>query len=82
MIDPGWRAFYEAHGWPLERWLGYGIELHDAVIDVGRPRSALICVAATSSAAGWCPAGTTRSPAPVFGGVKAGRLLLEEGTRG
>jgi hypothetical protein len=23
-------------GWPLERWLGYGIELDNAVIDAGR----------------------------------------------
>src|SRR5262249_3319649 len=22
LIDPGWRAFYEERGWPLERWLG------------------------------------------------------------
>ncbi len=63
LIDPGWRAFYEERGWPLERWLGYGIELDNAVIDAGRrPRSASICAAATSSAAGWSPAGTTRSP--------------------
>ena len=37
LIDPGWRAFYEERGWPLERWLGYGIELDNAVIDAGRP---------------------------------------------
>ena len=36
LIDPAWRAFYEARGWPLERWLGYGIELDNAVIDAGR----------------------------------------------
>jgi methionine synthase II (cobalamin-independent) len=33
LIDPDWRAFYEERGWPLERWLGYGIELDNAVID-------------------------------------------------
>ena len=33
LIDPGWRAFYEARGWPLERWLSYGVELDNAVID-------------------------------------------------
>ena len=37
LIDPGWRAFYQERGWPLERWLGYGIELDNAVIDAGRP---------------------------------------------
>jgi len=58
LIDPAWRAFYTERGWSLERWLGYGIELDNAVIDAGRPAYA----AATSSAAGWWPAGMTRSP--------------------
>ena len=30
LIDPAWRAFYEF-------WLGYGIELDNAVIEAGRP---------------------------------------------
>ena len=33
LIDPTWRAFYEERGWPLERWLSYGVELDNAVID-------------------------------------------------
>ena len=33
LIDPTWRAFYEARGWPAERWLSYGVELDNAVID-------------------------------------------------
>ena len=37
LIDPAWRAFYEERGWPLERWLDYGIELDNAVIDAGPP---------------------------------------------
>ena len=32
LIDPKWRAFYEARGWSLERWLSHGIELDNAVI--------------------------------------------------
>jgi len=35
LIDPEWRAFYEARGWSLERWLSYGIELDNAVIAAG-----------------------------------------------
>ena len=35
LIDPAWRAFYTERGWSLERWLGYGIELDNAVIDAG-----------------------------------------------
>ena len=33
LIDPTWRAFYEARGWAAERWLSYGVELDNAVID-------------------------------------------------
>ena len=33
LIDPTWRAFYEGRGWPAERWLSYGVELDNAVID-------------------------------------------------
>src|SRR4029078_12900103 len=33
LIDPRSRAFYEERGWPLERWLSYGVELDNAVID-------------------------------------------------
>ncbi len=38
LIDPNWRAFYEARGWPMQRWLNYGIELDNAVIEAGRAR--------------------------------------------
>ena len=61
LLDPAWRAFYEARGWPADRWLSYGIDLDNAVIEAGLPRSASTCAAATSSAAGWWPATTTRS---------------------
>ena len=63
LIDPATRAFYEAQGWTLERWLDRGIELDNAVIDA-RPASpsASTCAAATRAAAGWCRAATTRSP--------------------
>jgi 5-methyltetrahydropteroyltriglutamate--homocysteine methyltransferase len=37
LIDPAWRAFYESRGWPMQRWLSYGVELDIAVIDAGRP---------------------------------------------
>src|SRR5215472_16535508 len=25
LVEPAWRAFYESRGWPLQRWLSYGI---------------------------------------------------------
>ena len=36
LIDPAWRTCYTERGWSLERWLDYGIELDNAVIDAGR----------------------------------------------
>jgi 5-methyltetrahydropteroyltriglutamate--homocysteine methyltransferase len=32
LLDPAWRAFYEARGWTLEKWLDYGLELDNAVM--------------------------------------------------
>ena len=40
LLDPAWRAFYEQRGWPVERWLSYGIELDNAVIDPALERAA------------------------------------------
>lgn len=33
LLDPKTRAFYEAQGWSLNRWLDRGIELDNAVMD-------------------------------------------------
>ena len=33
LLDPAARAFYESRGWTLQRWLGRGIELDNAVMD-------------------------------------------------
>jgi 5-methyltetrahydropteroyltriglutamate--homocysteine methyltransferase len=80
LIDPEWRAFYEARGWSLERWLSYGIELDNAVIAAG---SALgmtfgfhLCRGNQGSR--WLVAGGYDAiAAPVFGAIGADRLLLE-----
>lgn len=36
MIDPKTRGFYESQGWDLDRWLGTGIEMDNAVM-AGHP---------------------------------------------
>jgi methionine synthase II (cobalamin-independent) len=78
LIDPGWRAFYEGRGWPLERWLGYGIELDNAVIDAGRPATFGFHLCRGNQLSRWLVAGGYDTiAAPVFGGVHADRLLLE-----
>ena len=76
LIDPGWRAFYEQRGWPLERWLGYGIELDNAVIDAGRPATFGFHLCRGNQLSRWLVAGGYDAiAAPVFGGIHADRLL-------
>jgi 5-methyltetrahydropteroyltriglutamate--homocysteine methyltransferase len=78
LIDPAWRAFYEDRGWPLERWLSYGVELDNAVIDAA-PRVTFgfhLCRGNQDSR--WLVAGGYDDIAkPIFGSIHAHRLLLE-----
>jgi methionine synthase II (cobalamin-independent) len=78
LVDPAWRAFYEERGWPLDRWLAYGIELDNAVIDAGRPATFGFHLCRGNQLSRWLVAGGYDAiAAPVFGGVHADRLLLE-----
>ncbi len=78
LIDPGWRAFYEERGWPLQRWLEYGIELDNAVIDAGRPATFGFHLCRGNQLSRWLVTGGYDAiAAPVFGRVHADRLLLE-----
>jgi 5-methyltetrahydropteroyltriglutamate--homocysteine methyltransferase len=78
LLDPGWRAFYEARGWPLERWLGYGVELDNAVIDAGRPATFGFHLCRGNQRSRWLVSGGYEPIAgPVFQRLHADRLLLE-----
>ena len=78
LIDPKWRDFYERRGWPLRRWLSYGIELDNAVIDAGRPATFGFHLCRGNQHSRWLVAGGYDAIAgPVLGGVRADRLLLE-----
>jgi 5-methyltetrahydropteroyltriglutamate--homocysteine methyltransferase len=78
LLDPAWRAFYEARGWPLERWLSYGIDLDNAVIAAGRPATFGFHLCRGNQLGRWLVAGGYEPIAgPVFGRVQADRLLLE-----
>ncbi len=78
LIDPTWRAFYEARGWPMQRWLSYGIELDNAVIEAGRPATFGFHLCRGNQLSRWLVAGGYEPIAgPIFGGVRADRLLLE-----
>ena len=78
LIDPAWRAFYESRGWPMQRWLSYGVELDNAVIDAGRPATFGFHLCRGNQLSRWLVAGDYDPIAgPVFGSVHADRLLLE-----
>jgi len=78
LVDAGWRAFYEDRGWPLDRWLSYGIELDNAVIDAGRPATFGFHLCRGNQLSRWLVSGGYEPiAAAVFGQVHADRLLLE-----
>jgi 5-methyltetrahydropteroyltriglutamate--homocysteine methyltransferase len=81
-VDPTWRAFYEERGWPLGRWLTYGVELDNAVIQAGKRAGEdatfgfHLCKGNQHSR--WLVSGGYEAIAePVLGGIAADRLLLE-----
>jgi 5-methyltetrahydropteroyltriglutamate--homocysteine methyltransferase len=78
LIDPVWREFYEARGWTVDRWLSYGIELDNAVIDAAPGMTFGFHLCRGNQDSRWLVAGGYDEIArPVFGGIRAQRLLLE-----
>src|SRR3954462_976169 len=78
LIDPAWRAFYEERGWPLERWLSYGVELDNAVIDAAPGVTFGFHLCRGNQDSRWLVSGGYDAIAgPIFGQVHAQRLLLE-----
>jgi methionine synthase II (cobalamin-independent) len=78
LVDPVWREFYESRGWPLQRWLSYGVELDNAVIEAGRPATFGFHLCRGNQLSRWLVAGGYEPIAgPIFGGIHADRLLLE-----
>jgi 5-methyltetrahydropteroyltriglutamate--homocysteine methyltransferase len=78
LIDPTWRAFYEARGWPAERWLSYGVELDNAVIDAAPGVTFGFHLCRGNQDSRWLVSGGYEAiAAPVFGAIRAERLLLE-----
>ena len=78
LIDPKWRAFYEARGWSAERWIGYGTELDNGVIDAAPGVTFGFHLCKGNQDSRWLVAGGYGDIAkPVFEGVRAHRLLLE-----
>lgn len=78
LVDPKWREFYENRGWRYERWLSYGVELDNAVIDAGRPATFGFHLCRGNQRSRWLVSGGYDAIAEsIFGAVNADRLLLE-----
>ena len=78
LIDPKWRAFYEERGWSAESWIGYGLELDNAVIEAAPGVTFGFHLCKGNQDSRWLVAGGYGDIAkPVFEGVRAHRLLLE-----
>jgi 5-methyltetrahydropteroyltriglutamate--homocysteine methyltransferase len=78
LVDPAWRAFYEARGWSAESWLAYGIERDNQVIDAAPEVAFGFHLCRGNQDSRWLVSGGYESIAgPVFEGVHAERLLLE-----
>jgi methionine synthase II (cobalamin-independent) len=78
LIDPKWREFYEARGWSVEDWLRYGIEADNAVIEAAPDMTFGFHLCRGNQDSRWLVSGGYEEIArPVFGGIRADRLLLE-----
>ncbi len=78
LIDPSWRAFYEARGWSAERWIAYGAEADNAVIEATPAITFGFHLCRGNQDSRWLVRGGYEEiAAPVFGSVRAHRFLLE-----
>src|SRR5262249_39805436 len=77
-LDPGTRAFYEQQGWALDRWLGQGIEMDNALMQGFPDVTFGFHLCRGNQGSRWLVEGGYDSIAkPVFQGIHAHRLLLE-----
>lgn len=78
LVDPKWQEFYEQRGWDRDKWLSYGVELDNAVIEAGRPAIFGFHLCRGNQQSRWLVSGGYDAIAgPVFGAIQADRLLLE-----
>lgn len=78
LIEPKWRAFYEARGWSVERWLSHGIELDNAVMAGFNEVTFSMHMCRGNQVSRWLVSGGYEPIArQIFQNIKAQRLLLE-----
>jgi len=78
LIEPKWRAFYEARGWSVDRWLSHGIELDNAVMAGHGGITFSMHLCRGNQVSRWLVSGGYEPIArQIFQTVNADRLLLE-----
>jgi 5-methyltetrahydropteroyltriglutamate--homocysteine methyltransferase len=78
LLDPGARAFYEEQGWTLDRWLGQGIEMDNALMRGFSDVTFGFHLCRGNQGSRWLVEGGYDPIArPIFQGIQAHRLLLE-----
>lgn len=78
LLDAKTREFYERRGWNLDRWLSRGIELDNHVIGEHPDVTFAFHLCRGNQGSRWLVSGSYEPLAErIFGGVNAGRLMLE-----
>ncbi|TMD00396.1 MAG: cobalamin-independent methionine synthase II family protein [Chloroflexi bacterium] len=78
LIEPKWRAFYEARGWSVDRWLSHGIELDNAVMAGHGDVTFSMHMCRGNQVSRWLVSGDYEPIArQIFTKIDAQRLLLE-----
>ncbi len=78
LLEPSTRAFYEAQGWDLDRWLTRGIELDNYVLGDHPGLTTAFHLCRGNQGSRWLTSGSYEPIArQVFSGIRAERLMLE-----
>jgi 5-methyltetrahydropteroyltriglutamate--homocysteine methyltransferase len=78
LLEERTRAFYEARGWDMDRWLSRGIELDNHVMGGHPGVTFAFHLCRGNQGSRWLVSGSYEPLARrIFGGIGAGRLMLE-----
>ena len=78
LLDEKTRAFYEGRGWDFDRWMSRGVELDNHVMGDHPGVTFAFHLCRGNQGSRWLVSGSYEPLARrIFGGVRAGRLMLE-----
>jgi 5-methyltetrahydropteroyltriglutamate--homocysteine methyltransferase len=78
LLDPKTREFYEGRGWDFDRWMSRGVELDNYVIGEHPGVTFAFHLCRGNQDSRWLVSGSYEPLARrIFGGIRAGRLMLE-----